>query len=773
MMTKKKRHKAKKTKSASARGPFMVGHPLNGLSTDIRWRYVEEKVVNAKARYAELMPKLLELVSRRDPFSSIALMAIYGLMGSPKEQGDQKKLSWESKIQQSHIEYLQALCLRNTLDKENINVPEPKDIQNFFDWIPELFEAAQLIRHPGTNNNGEEPEAFNSRMAIASVQEFIRTHTSVVRNWGYFESVTRISKSLFERIDPVFDEVFGLKLTQVINIFEGLVRRQEDLLNAHRKKIHEEIFKKKTQSGMVTALFETFPELHGDLDEFRAQATAPGVSMQEASMRVLAATDRFIPHLLAFDCEEIAAAHDIDSEVISKLFNWLSLEMESLKHEEPDALFLDNPVWLRPFIYLAPHKYFCPLPQSLMSFVFPIVDELVSPYPDLAKKLSLARATFLEDEVAALFEKALPGAQLSRGFKWREGPQQFESDLVIRYDTTVLLVEAKSGKVSWPALRGAPARMIDHIRTLIVEPSDQSGRLAERLQEDIVRVRKGETAQLQFPVPMEGVTCVMRLSVTLHDFATLQSVPRMLMNAGVLQNKYPLAPCMLLADLETMLDLFDAPYVRLHYLRRRAEMLLKINTIGDELDMLGFYLDTALDTGKIDQEKNTLLLTGYSARIDRYYTHRDEGIKIPKPQPNTSDWFKRLCEQLYQSQRIGWSEIACALLSVSPTDQRTVERQVRSIAERLKNGRQLKHDHDTIFAIPPGDIKQSIAFQVKRSDQPGYGAEMSNIARQSFETAHVERCAVIVVNALSADLTYLSVGVLTAPEKNPDVAVFL
>lgn len=773
MGNKKKPRKPQKAKSNSARGPFMVGHPMNGLSSDIRRQFVLESVANSKVKFAELLPKLLESVSRFDPLHSIALMSVYGLMATAERQDKAGNKGWRPRIQQGHVEYLQALCLRHPLDLENRHFPEPPDIQNYFDWVPELFEASQLIRHPGVAAEGEDQKVFQNRLAIAGVQEFIRAHTSVVRNWGYFKSVTRISRALFERIDEPFSRIFGLKLTKVVDIFESLVRRQEDRINDHRHKIHATFARKSSQGAMVDAFFAAYPEFHGELDDFRARLTAPGVSKQETFGRILAVTDRLVAQLLIIDCEELGPQHDVDPKVLGTFLNWLSLGLGDLDEEDPEALFLDNPVWLRPLVYFNHTSYFCALPQSLMSFVFPIVDELIQPYPDLAKKLSLARASFLEDEVAILFEKGLPGAQLSRGFKWREGSQQFESDLVVRYDTTILLVEAKSGKVSWPALRGAPARMIEHIRSLIVDPSDQSGKLALRLQEDIERMRRGETTQLRFPVPMEGVTCVVRLSVTLHDFATLQSVPGMLAEAGILQNKYPLAPCMSLADLEIVLDLFDEPCVRLHYLRRRAELLFKINAVGDELDMLGFYLDTSLDVGAMNKESSTFLLPGYSKRVDRYYTQIDEGIRMPKPQPNTSAWFKRLCEQLFQRNRPGWSEIACALLSVSPTDQRLIERRVRKISAKIKIGKLPKDGHDVIFSIPPAGVKQALVFQVKRGDEVGYGADSQNIARQSFETPYVEKSIVIVIDALSEELAYLSAGLFLATERNPNITAFL
>ena len=446
-------------------------------------------------------------------------------------------------------------------------------------------------------------------------------------------------------------------------------------------------------------------------------------------------------------------------EAVSILTNRLSFAPGDLSDEKPESFFLNNPVWLRPLVYMGKGSYFCALPQTLMSFITPITDELLKPFERLPEKMSSARASYLEDEVARQFENAFPGSIRHRGFKWREGTQEFESDLVIRFDTTILLIEAKSGKVSWPALRGAPSRLIEHVRTLIVEPSDQSGRLANQIEEEIARISNGEEPLLKFPLPLQGVTCVVRLSITLNDFATIQSIPGMLSEAGVLKTYYPLAPCFSLADLDVLLDLLESSYLRLHYLRRRAELALSLNNIGDELDTLGLYLDTSLNLGTFEP-KSSIVTAGYSHRIDRYYSARDEGFIFRKPKPATSEWFVRLCEQAFERNRLGWSEIACTLLSVAPADQRKLEKLVRAMAVRVRGGKALKHGQDTIALVPPPWVHQAIAFQIKRSDSVGpFGSDAENIAQKAFESVHVKRCMVIVVDALKPDLPYLSSSV--------------
>ena len=83
---------------------------------------------------------------------------------------------------------------------------------------------------------------------------------------------------------------------------------------------------------------------------------------------------------------------------------------------------------------------------------------------------------------------------------------------------------------------------------------------------------------------------------------------------------------------------------------------------------------------------------------------------MPKPQPNTSAWLKRLYEQLFHRKRPEKYETACALLSVSPTDQRIIERRAREISAKVKAGKMPKDDHDAIFIIPPAGVKQALTF---------------------------------------------------------------
>lgn len=752
---KKKSHTRR---SSPERGPFFASHPFNDIPVEQRKQIAAAHGNQARENFRETLPKLIELVSRIDPLHTLALMSMYGLMVTPSQQGNHKNSEPELEIQQGHIEFLQALCLMNSLER-GAEFPAPSSIQMIFDLLPELFSAHKDMRIDISTDPVSEPTP-KTDPAVVQVQEFMRGHTSVVRNWGYFGNVTRITRKLLSILDDEYEHQAGMQLSKVVDIFEWFVRRHERKINDHRRKIHS-IFSLRTKEEMLEKFFNLFP-LKGAIEEFRSRLLDPKVTREQVKIALLPWADRFIGPELIITNQEIANEHDLDLGTATILTNRISLAFADLEDENPETFFLKNPVWLRPLIYLEKDHYFCSLPQTLFSFILPIIDELLAPYNDLQRKLNNARAKFLEDEVTCLFDTAFPSCSKHQGFKWVEETQQFESDLIIRFDTTVILVEAKSGRISWPALRGAPNRLIEHIKKLIVEPSDQSGRLAQRIEKELANLRNGGKPSLDFPLPLDGVTCVVRLSVMLHDFATIQSVPSILEDAGLLRNKYPLAPCMSLADLEIMLDILETPYLRLHYLRRRAELLMSLRTIGDEIDTLGLYLDTALNLGTLQAKESTLITSGYSEKIDRYYSLKDESIPSKKPKPNTSEWFKRLCGQLTNRARPGWSEIACALLSISPKDQLQLERHVKKLAARVRAGKPLKADKDSIVLIPPKWINQALAIQVRHRDAPiPYSSHSQNIASQAFESEHVKRCFVIVVDAADVNLSYLSVGMFT------------
>ena len=107
------------------------------------------------------------------------------------------------------------------------------------------------------------------------------------------------------------------------------------------------------------------------------------------------------------------------------------------------------------------------------------------------------------------------------------------------------------------------------------------------------------------------------------------------------------------------------------------------------------------------------MMVGYSARLDRYYTHVDEGLAARKPKVNITPWMRALCDQLMERATVGWYEMAHALLCLDHKDQQHIEREVRSRMKRMRTGKPAKNDFDSVVVVPPAHRRMALVFQMR------------------------------------------------------------
>lgn len=727
----------------------------------------------AATRFEEHLGRLVALTAEVSPLHVLAILSSYALMKSVDSADvGSNRPSRTGEVLQGHVEYLQALLLRHPWVARA--PPEPELMQEVFDVLPALFEAYGQMRVPHRRGapSDEDPDAervITEQLAIEAVQEVLRSHTALVRNWGYFNAVKRIASEVLASADAEFCTEYGLTLTQVISLFEHLVRRFEGNVNDFRRRMFE-VFQAGSPPQMARELADQFAEFKG-VEDLRELLCDGRMTPREARFRILVALEGVLPKFLLFDAQSISGELGFDEVAVLALLKRLSLSFGDLRDRTPESLLLDNPTWLRPLIEVHHGIFFSAVPQTLMSFVLQIVESLAQPHVALRERLQRGRAQYLEDATEKLLRMAFPGCELVRGFKWMEGDRRYESDLALRYDATILLVESKSGGVSWSALRGAPQRMVRQIQNLIVDPSDQSARLAERLKEAIAGT-PGPVAD--FPLSLEGVYAISRLSVTLHDFATVQSFPRLLRDAGLIRSEHRLAPCLTLADLEVVVDILDTPYLRMHYLRRRAELLTTAVTFGDELDSLGMYLDTGFNIGEAEAGAQQLMMIGYSAKLDRYYSRIDESLPARKPKVNITPWIRALCDQLMARAASGWYEMTHALLTLGHDEQLCVERELRKRMKWMRNGKPAKNGLDSILVVPQSHRRMAVAFQMRTPDDRRPSKETAvNLASQAFEASHVEVCAIFGFRADVKDMSYRSANLWYRTDRLVETRTYL
>lgn len=154
---------------------------------------------------------------------------------------------------------------------------------------------------------------------------------------------------------------------------------------------------------------------------------------------------------------------------------------------------------------------------------------------------------------------------------------------------------------------------------------------------------------------------------------------------GWVPGDHNLAPTISIADFRCIVDILDDPIVLLHYLSERAFLQKSFGLYGDEMDFLGLYLETGFNLSALDQQHETLSVTGLSGRIDRYYDARDAGVKLSKPTPKLRPLFRDIMERLSHRRPEGWIMVGLHVLSAADyAEQQRLEKDLAKLKRMVR-----------------------------------------------------------------------------------------
>jgi len=204
--------------------------------------------------------------------------------------------------------------------------------------------------------------------------------------------------------------------------------------------------------------------------------------------------------------------------------------------------------------------------------------------------------------------------------------------LCLVLDNFALIIESKSGLMTPPARRGAPKRLNDNLKKLVVEPAIQANRFVDYLKNNKqlheLKTKRGVINKIDSSL----IDYFIPLSITLEEIGTIASNLKKLIDAGLVNERInELAPSMCLTDFETVLDVLSSEAERMHYIARRSEFEFNVIYEGDEMDLLAFYLDNGFNIGEKEFDKDYyMILTMKSKELDPYYISKGEGRNFRK-----------------------------------------------------------------------------------------------------------------------------------------------
>ena len=714
-----------------------LNYPFSGLSQEVIAEILVEAGRSHEIEFNESLEKLVEKISSVDVLHLLSILAFYGLSVGMTTTGKTSK-NKNPTLHQAHVELVQALALRSSVSEQSSQSVQPHQVQEIWDLLISFDTAFNLKRLVQIQNAKTE-----QKKAVLQLQEWLRLHTNIVRNWGYFRRVISIAKRLYSGLDPLFKISVGLEATSIIDVFEGLVLYIEEVNNERFQQMRT-VFKARTIEKAIKTYHEIY-QLPGSVEETTIFLREQGAALNEVRFLIISHSELFLKNKFLFTIEELASSINIEPVAIECALSKLSYQFGDLKDSNPEHFFLGNPVWTKPLIKLPTGSYFCVIPQVFFSFIFQALDSLLSAEEIKREVQNKRRPKFLEDEIKQLFTESFPQAVFKQNFKWKDSDVEYESDFIMQIDSHLLIVEAKSGAVSRSTLRGAPGSAKDDIQELLISPAIQSKRFADKIMELKAKQVFPETFQtLNFD--LNAIQRIIRLSVTLEDFATIQSQVSRLRDTGWIDKDFSAAPTIALADLEVVFDILTSVSQKIHYLVRRAELEEQMQYHGDELDLLGFYLETRFNLGKEEFEPREWIISGMSEKIDEYYVALDQGIIRKKPSLELIKWWKDIQLRIEEQCPYRWLEVAVMLLNVSLDDQRKAERRFKKIIMKFKkNWQQPEYINSIIMPLPQRcEAVGLLAFREFQQDQ--CREFMRNLAAQSFSETNAERCLVIGVN---------------------------
>lgn len=747
-----KTYKSTKSKNDNEFNFYKIASPFADISEDDLAEALKKAGKKFEHKFSKKFKELSAELAEVDPLQLISTLAVYGLFSGVSE--DSVNVNYEKKMGQSHVELAQAILLKSG-SAETAMFLSPDKMQQVWDLLIEVSEAFALKRLKDIVK-GETKESKAQKL----LQERLRLHTQGVRNWGFYKFVVNTLQEIYEPLDDLFFDSFGARASTFINVFDTLVSRGEENYNIVFGQMRE-VFALKTIEDCVAKYHELRPELVDSREDLIKWFRDNKYDLKGAKLAILAHSDLRLTNQFVFTAVELADLTGVDISEVGAVFSNMSMKIGSLVDENPEYFFLDNPVWDKPIIDLENGSFFCAIPQVFFSFSLRIMNRLVENIETLRTACDERKAEYLEEAVARAFLEGFDGCNASRNVKWKEEGVQYETDLVVKIDSLLFIVEAKSGTISDPALRGAPSRARRHIEKLLIQPAIQSFRFANRINKIISGELVDNDLVGRLPFGIADVKRIIRLSITLEDFATIQSNVRQLEDTGWLPEFMPFAPTMCLSDMAVVFNMLSDDYQKIHYLVRRAEIESNLNYLGDELDLLGLYLENCFNIGNIEFAGAPVNLVGVSKKVDDYFLALDHDLKPIKPVISITKWWEDIIKCMEKRRIIRWFEAAMIMLNVPLKDQNKLQKKFYGIINHVRKCDDQDRRKCFLVYEQTASRKEAVVLHAFRSDEIEKRRELVGIAgNHAFDIEGVMLCLVISLNVDKMPYPYSMLSVL-------------
>ena len=312
-----------------------------------------------------------------------------------------------------------------------------------------------------------------------------------------------------------------------------------------------------------------------------------------------------------------------------------------------------------------------------------------------------ARGRWLESKTAEYLRRVFDDEEVLPNPLYPDGNEL--ADVLVIHDRKLLIFQCKSKGLTFRARMGANSQQLKaDLEKAVKDAFSQGTRARKYLLDTPQPVLRFKDRAHGLRIDQNQVNGVFIINVTA---APLQNLTTRWASVNpqlglFTKGDYPWS--LSLADLDVLTEILPAPSHFLHFATRRLAIEhASREIIGDELDLLGFYLTQGLYFELKEFEKiDGVGLSGMSHTIDKYMFEKHIlGDSVAKPSTPMPPGFAELItgiETLGTAYRV---DVAMALLDFSGEDRRSFVEQVDVAKKRTKEDHRLHNFSTRISGI--------------------------------------------------------------------------
>ena len=618
----------------------------------------------ATTRAAATLGRLREVFHGADQIDLLSRLAFLCVIGSPDGRAPRR----EPFVQTHELELLQAIALNGARVVRRDTAGMPHAVEDLLGLASEHTAAVREMSFAHLGNDA-------ARNRVEAVLDRMRGTTHSVRGPRHAYQTRAYCRDLAAAMDGEFETALGFTVTDAVDFLEGFAdqasRRLEALQVSARRWM---------RAGDASRMLQLFCADNPGLvdDEVVAGLNSGRIPATQTRAALHALFEEQLKDVFVVEWP----GGGVRQERLCDGVRRLSLRFGDVGDDALPHLKLGNPVQARPFVDDDDGRLHLFCTQTALANMVELIDGMTEATPSLRKRCEKFKGRWLERRLQELVASAFPSGSTVDNAKWRDADgKPGETDCILLIDKTVGLFEAKSGRISPPARRGAEDRLRHDIGKLLVEPSRQSARLAGLLRSGADGVEL-ETPEGKATIPPSDIREIVRVNVLFDTLGPLTAGTKRLVEAGFVRPDEPMAPSMSVFELETLFDVLPDQVSRLHYLRRREQIERELMIEADEMDLIAFYLESSFCIPELASKERGFSIYGWSASVAQAYDH--EGRRGRRPALNRTSFFNAMIAAIETGAGPGWTRFGHRLANVPYREQWTILRRRDEIARKAR-----------------------------------------------------------------------------------------